>query len=359
MAAVTTSSERPRRAGSVRLAAITMTSGEMLFPSVTDFSRFCLTLRVERLVLGGQIPRGLGLFQSRDLHLQVGVRGEDGVDARPGDALHEQPGAAVRKLQHAHDRSDGPDREEILETRGLGLRAPLSDEHDDPLLRERGVDGVDRLLPRDRQREDDVRKDDDVFQRQDRQDIGDRKVGVPIEPGFFFVYLDHGYASSSGLTKISISFSRRSGTRGRMISRRPRESFDFAWRELTGRGSDTDFTKVPKYRSMQEKRMPSRARVRPRFVPRTVTTRPRTATRTSAASTPGSSTQDPDLLPVVDDVDARIPRGGWGDHGIVAFHEESEEPVHLALEAGELDHRPEEPQPAHETSFPAALTESP
>src|SRR5688572_23886527 len=42
---------------------------------------------------------------------------------------------------------------------------------------------------------------------------------------------------------------------------------------------------------MQEKRMPSRARVRPRLVPRTVTTRPRTATRTSPASTPGSSSR--------------------------------------------------------------------
>src|SRR5213593_4012830 len=48
---------------------------------------------------------------------------------------------------------------------------------------------------------------------------------------------------------------------------------------------------------MQKKRMPSRGRVFPLLVPRTVTTRPRIVTFTSAASTPGSSKRTRILSP--------------------------------------------------------------
>src|SRR5437762_4651284 len=48
---------------------------------------------------------------------------------------------------------------------------------------------------------------------------------------------------------------------------------------------------------MQKKRMPSRGRVFPLLVPRTVTTRPRMLTFTSAASTPGSSKRTRILSP--------------------------------------------------------------
>ena len=83
------------------------------------------------------------------------------------------------------------------------------------------------------------------------QDVRDREVGVPLaRRDLLFFELGHGpltsYSSCSALTGISISFSRRSGTRGRMTSRRPCFSFVFAWCELTGRGSGTDFTKLPK-----------------------------------------------------------------------------------------------------------------
>ncbi len=48
---------------------------------------------------------------------------------------------------------------------------------------------------------------------------------------------------------------------------------------------------------MQKKRIPSRARMRPFFCPRIVSTRPRIETRTSSCSTPGSSTSTRIVLP--------------------------------------------------------------
>ncbi len=209
----------------------------------------------ERLLLRRQLLLGRGLFEPRDLHLQVRLFGEHRVDARAGDALDEQARAPVRQLQHPHDRGHGADGVEVGLGRRLGLGASLSDQHDDPLLGERRVDRVDRPLARHRKRQDDVRKDDDVLQGKDRKDVGDREIGFPIRHGLLFVefgeLVHHYVISSSAFTATSTSFSRRSGTRGRITSSRPRESFVFAWRELTGRGIGTDFRKDPKYRSMQ------------------------------------------------------------------------------------------------------------
>ena len=146
---------------------------DRLFQVLLDAPHECLLLRGKLLVRRRLLEPG-------DLHLQVRFLGEHRVDARAGDALHEEARPPVRKLQHPHDRGHGADGVEVVLCRRLGLRAPLSDQHDDPLLGERGVDGVDRLLPRDRERQDDVRKNDDVLQGKDREDVRNRKIGLPF-----------------------------------------------------------------------------------------------------------------------------------------------------------------------------------
>ena len=93
---------------------MTMTSGEMLLPSETDFSRFCLTLRSERLAARAGAPRPAWLLEARDLGLEVRLLGEDRVDARAREALDEEADAAVGQLQHPHDRGDGADRVEVV-----------------------------------------------------------------------------------------------------------------------------------------------------------------------------------------------------------------------------------------------------
>ena len=159
---------------------MTMTSGEMFLPSETDFSRFCLTLRTSASCSGGSSFGRLGLLEPRDLGLEVRLLGEDRVDARAGEALDEEADAAVGQLQHPHDRGDGADRVEVVRAAASRSGRPLRDEHDDPLLGEGRVHRVDRLLARDRERQDDEREDDDVLQRQDGQDVRNRKIRVPL-----------------------------------------------------------------------------------------------------------------------------------------------------------------------------------
>ena len=176
---------------------MTITSGEMLLPSETDFSRFCLTLRRSASCSGGSSSLARALLETRDLGLDVGLLGERRVEAGAREALDEEADAPVGELQHPHDRGDRADRVEVLGARRVVLRVLLGDQHDDPLLGEGRVHRVDRLLAGHRERQDDEREDDDVLQRQDGEDVRDRKVGFPFGGrDLFFFELGHGRYSS-------------------------------------------------------------------------------------------------------------------------------------------------------------------
>src|SRR5262249_15131912 len=201
------------------------------------------------------------LLELGDLRLEERVLGEEGVDAGAGQALDEEADAPVGELQHPHDGRDGADREELLGPGRLVLRVALGDEHDDPLLGQRRVHGVDRLLAGDGERKDDEREDDDVLQRKDRKDVGNREVFAPLRRDFALFLFGFGHRSVGGrppaaggphssssiaVTVMWSSFSRWSLTRGKETSRRPSFSLVVARWVLTGPGRGMVLMKPPK-----------------------------------------------------------------------------------------------------------------
>jgi len=130
------------------------------------FDRADQRLDFQRAILGDRF------FDARDLRFEERRGLDEVVDARAAEALHQDADAAVGQLQHAHDDGDGADAVEILFARILVLKVLLRGQHDHAVLGQRLVDGVDRLLPRYRQRNDDEREDDQILQRQNRKDVG-------------------------------------------------------------------------------------------------------------------------------------------------------------------------------------------
>ncbi len=114
------------------------------------------------------------LHDARHLRAEVGLLPQVRVDLDPREPLHEEPDPAVGELQHPHHRGGGAGLEEVGRPGILDGAVALGDEDEDALLRERRIDGGDRLLARDRERHDDVGEEDDVLQREDGKDVGDR-----------------------------------------------------------------------------------------------------------------------------------------------------------------------------------------
>src|SRR5581483_1498121 len=113
------------------------------------------------------------LFDARDLRLEERRGLNEVIDARAAQSLHQDADAAVGQLQHAHDDRDGADAIEILFARILVLEVFLRRQHDHAVFRERLIDGVDRLLPRYGERDDDEGEDHEILQRQNRKNVGD------------------------------------------------------------------------------------------------------------------------------------------------------------------------------------------
>ena len=113
------------------------------------------------------------LFDARDLRFEKRCGLDEIVDARARQSLHEDANAAVGQLEHSHDDGDGAGAEEIFFARIFVLKILLSGEHDDAVLGEGLIDGVDRLLARHRKRHDDERKDHQVLERKHRKDVRD------------------------------------------------------------------------------------------------------------------------------------------------------------------------------------------
>ncbi len=107
-----------------------------------------------------------------DLRLQEGLALGQVDDARAHHALHQDADAAVGQLEHAGDAGDGADVEQVVRLGVLGGAVALRHQHQQPVLGERPVDGLNALLARHRQRQDDEREEHHVAQRQHRQQVG-------------------------------------------------------------------------------------------------------------------------------------------------------------------------------------------
>ena len=106
-----------RRAGSSRLRrddhdlrGDVLAEGDGLLQVLLDAAH-------QGLVLGRQLVGRLGLLEAGDLGLDVRLLGQEGVDARAGEALHQEADAPVGQLQHPHDGGDGADLVEVVRAR--------------------------------------------------------------------------------------------------------------------------------------------------------------------------------------------------------------------------------------------------
>ncbi len=92
-------------------------------------------------------------------------------DLGAADALHQHLHGAVGKLQQLQHRSEGADVEDGLRGRLVLARILLRGEQDLLVGAHHLFEGADRLLAADEERHDVVRKDDDVAQRQNRENV--------------------------------------------------------------------------------------------------------------------------------------------------------------------------------------------
>ena len=94
---------------------------------------------------------------------------DDPVEADAGQALDDQPQAAVGQLEHLVDVRGRADRIEVFLQRLFDRRLTLGEHADHPAGRGRLVDQAHRGLPGHRQRHERIRKQHGVPERQDRQ----------------------------------------------------------------------------------------------------------------------------------------------------------------------------------------------
>ena len=113
--------------------------------------------------------RGLGFGDFLDPDGIIGIGLDVSGDLGLGEALHQNLDPLVGQLQHPHDDADGADRVDVVRRGVLDVEGLLRREEDHPVARERRLDGLDRHLAADEQRQHHVRKHDDVAHRQQRQ----------------------------------------------------------------------------------------------------------------------------------------------------------------------------------------------
>jgi hypothetical protein len=84
-------------------------------------------------------------------------------------ALDQHLDRPVRQLQQLQNARDGADRVQVARSRIVDIRTALGDQQDLLAARHRGFQRSHGLLASDEQRNDHMREDDHVAQRQDRQ----------------------------------------------------------------------------------------------------------------------------------------------------------------------------------------------
>jgi hypothetical protein len=130
--------------------------------------------------LGVQGPAENAILGALDAHAVAGAVGDEALDAGPAESLHEDLEAAFRQLPHPHDHPDRSRPVELLRRRVVRARIALRHQEAEAIVRlERLRDRFHRDRPRHPQRDDHVGEDDQVADRQQREDIGD--YGIPFQ----------------------------------------------------------------------------------------------------------------------------------------------------------------------------------
>ncbi len=140
-----------------------------------DLREGALHVAGQRLEFGALVDHVGQLGDPRD---QVGLLGDVGAEPHPLGALDEDAQGAVGDLQHPGDDADDADVVEVVGPGLLVLGVARGDHDQHPVGAEHVVDQLDRALLADRQRGQRVGEGDRLAQRQDRQRVGQRRVGA-------------------------------------------------------------------------------------------------------------------------------------------------------------------------------------
>ena len=111
-------------------------------------------------------------LQRLDLADEIRLGLDDPNQPRPVLPLADDPGGAVRELEHLEDGSDADRRIKVVHPRLVDLRMKLAGQPHQPLANEHVVDQSDAAGPVDHQRHDRLREHNVRTQWQERQSIG-------------------------------------------------------------------------------------------------------------------------------------------------------------------------------------------
>ena len=120
---------------------------------------------------------GDGLGEHLGLNLEEARIVDEGLDAGAGGALDQHLDGAVGQLQELQHARHGADAVDVVAAGIVLARALLGDEQDLLVVLHHLLEGLNRLLATDEQRNDHVREDDDVPEWQDGEDADLRGIG--------------------------------------------------------------------------------------------------------------------------------------------------------------------------------------
>ena len=149
------------------LRAATAASGGTGAPLATYCSIWAWTVRISAWT---SRPSGLSSGSSSIVARRYGSVAAEAEDAQAALALDDRPDRAVLELDDLGDLGQGADGVElggVVDVLLLGLA--LGDERDGPALGDRGVERVDALLAADLERDDHLREDDGLPERDERE----------------------------------------------------------------------------------------------------------------------------------------------------------------------------------------------
>ena len=111
-------------------------------------------------------------------HAVAGALADELLDARPAEPLHQHLQPPLGELAHPHDHADGAGAVEALRRRLVVAGVALRDQEDETLVGlQRLGHRLHRHRPRHPQRNDHVREDDQVPDGQQREHVGDHRIG--------------------------------------------------------------------------------------------------------------------------------------------------------------------------------------
>lgn len=121
-------------------------------------------------------PGWLGLGQFRNPDRIVGIGLDIVLDLALGEALYQDFDPFIREFEHPHDDPDGADLVDVVRLGILDVQGFLGGQEDHPVPGQRRLDGLDRHVAADKERQDHVREDDDVPDREQGHLIRDLDV---------------------------------------------------------------------------------------------------------------------------------------------------------------------------------------